>query len=92
MDVHVSDPRWRAGIRHATRVLEAYLALERSGGNPLLDHPQSVGSGAAAKPLGNLLERIPADRSTLIWCCTNPFPFWWTNSEPQTARTLLSVS
>lgn len=60
------NPKWGGGIRHVTRILEAYLASEHYDGTLLLNYMERVGNSAAAKRLGYLLETIPGDKSPLI--------------------------
>lgn len=62
----LDDPKWGGGVRHVTRVLEAYLASQHRDSNLLLDYLDRVGNYAVAKRLGYLLETLPGDHSSLI--------------------------
>lgn len=61
----LDDPKWGGGVRHVTRVLEAYLASQHHDPNLLLGYLDRVGNFAVAKRLGYLLETVPGDHSSL---------------------------
>jgi predicted transcriptional regulator of viral defense system len=62
----MDEPKWGGGIRHLSRVLEAYLVSEHYDRSKLLEYLERVGNYAAAKRLGYLLETLPTNQAPLI--------------------------